>query len=278
MFFENDLLNMQKPPETGRCIDPACIRPAGAIGAQVECHETIDSTNDRAKELARAGAPHGTIVLADRQTAGRGRFSRRFYSPAGSGLYLSLILRPKMPAERAVCLTAMLAVAVCRAIEAAANVEARIKWVNDVYIGDKKVCGILCEAGLDASGGVDHIIAGVGINVAPMVFPGDIAGIATSVSNACGKTVPRERVIDALIAQIAALYAGLDDLSFMDEYRRRSNVIGRAVYVQRGDERFPARAVDINNAGSLIVQTADGVLQTLHSGEISIRFDSDFSK
>jgi len=245
----------------------------GEIGRNMEFHREIDSTNIRAKVMAIAGAEHGTVVLAERQQAGHGRFGRAFYSPENSGVYLSIILRPKLAADRAVLTTAMAAVAVARAVEAVADVRAEIKWVNDVYIVGRKVCGILCEAGLDfESGQMQYVVMGIGVNVAPMVFPPELASIATSISNEWGKAVSRSAFTAALLDEINALYPQLETGAFMEEYRERSNVIGREITVLRGDERYSAVAMDIDGAGSLIVQRADGVIETLHSGEISLRF------
>ena len=254
-------------PEIGRWLK------GGEIGAQIELHDEIDSTNNRAKELAMRGAPHGMTVLARRQSAGRGRFSRNFYSPEGSGVYISFVLRPSLPADRAVLLTSMAAVAVARAMERVADVEAKIKWVNDVYLGDKKACGILCEAGMDfESGQLQYVVAGIGVNVGPMEFPEELAGVATSISNACGCAVGRSRFCAELINEMNALYPQLESGAFMEESRARSNVIGREIDVLRGGERYPATAVDIDPAGSLIVRTPEGKIETLRSGEISVRF------
>ena len=254
-------------PEIGRWLK------GGEIGAQIELHDEIDSTNNRAKELAMRGAPHGMTVLARRQSAGRGRFSRNFYSPEGSGVYISFVLRPSLPADRAVLLTSMAAVAVARAMERVADVEAKIKWVNDVYLGDKKACGILCEAGMDfESGQLQYVVAGIGVNVGPMDFPEELAGVATSISNACGHAVGRSRFCAELINEMKALYPQLESGAFMAESRARSNVIGREIDVLRGGERYPATAVDIDPAGSLIVRTPEGKVETLRSGEISVRF------
>ena len=254
-------------PEIGRWLK------GGEIGAQIELHDEIDSTNNRAKELAMRGAPHGMTVLARRQSAGRGRFSRNFYSPEGSGVYISFVLRPSLPADRAVLLTSMAAVAVARAMERVADVEAKIKWVNDVYLGDKKACGILCEAGMDfESGQLQYVVAGIGVNVGPMEFPEELAGVATSIFNACGCAVGRSRFCAELINEMNALYPQLESGAFMEESRARSNVIGREIDVLRGGERYPATAVDIDPAGSLIVRTPEGKIETLRSGEISVRF------
>jgi len=250
----------------------AYLRP-GAIEWIPEIHSRIDSTNNRGRELALAGAAHGTVIIADTQSSGRGRFGRKFHSPEGSGAYLSIVLRPDFGAERAVMITSMAAVAVARAMEKVADVNASIKWVNDVYIGGKKACGILCEAGLDfESGQMQYVVAGIGVNVAPIVFPEELSDIATSLSNACGRNVSRNRFIAELLNEINELYPQIESGAFMEESRRRSNVIGRDVFVLRGGEKFPAKAVDIDDSGSLIVMTADGKTQAVHSGEVSLRF------
>lgn len=244
---------------------------AGGIPWQMEIHDLIDSTNDRARELARGGAPHGTIVIADRQSGGHGRFQRAFYSPAGSGIYASIVLRPDAAIAQTAYITPMLAVAVARAIEACADVRARIKWVNDVYIEARKVCGILCVSGLDGAGKT-YIVAGIGINVGRMEFPEPLSAIAGSVSNAAGKIVSRDDVLMHLLNEISALYPQLEEGAFMTEYVERSNVVGRDVRVLRGDESFTARAERIDPvSGALIVRTERGEIE-LSSGEVSLKF------
>ena len=253
--------------EIGRWLKP------GPIGAEIELHDEIESTNIRAKELALQGAPHGTAVLARQQSGGRGRFGRSFFSPKGSGVYISFVLRPEMQAERAVMVTSMSAVAVARAMERVADVKASIKWVNDVYLGGKKACGILCEAGMDfESGQLQYVVAGIGVNVGPMDFPEELGQVATSISNECGRSVARSRFCAELINEMNALYPQLESGAFMEESRARSNVIGRDIYVLRGRERYPATAVDIDDSGSLVIRTPEGKLESLRSGEISVRF------
>ena len=242
------------------------------IGRQIELHAELDSTNIRAKQLAALGAPHGTLVAADSQTAGHGRFSRRFYSPPRTGIYVSFILRPALPAERAVMITSLAAVAAARAIESLTGVEVGIKWVNDLYIAGRKCCGILCEASMDfESGGLEYVVVGIGINVGRMRFPDELASIATSVENECGLPVSRSRLIAEIANQISALYADLPSGSFMAENRRRSVVIGREVTVLGGAEPYTAKAVDIDGQGRLVVELPGGQTQILNSGEISIR-------
>lgn len=244
---------------------------AETIGARMEIHPALDSTNTRAKALAATGAPHGYLVIAESQSGGKGRMGRAFFSPAHSGVYITYVLRPKLLAERAVMITSMAAVAVARAIETVADVEVKIKWVNDLYIAGKKVCGILCEAGMDfESGMLDYAVLGIGVNVAAMRFPEALAPIATSIGNECGRAVSRNRLIAEISNQLEALYGQLDTCAFMAESRARSNVIGRDVLVLRGDERFEARAVDIDDQGRLVIETPAG-LKRVGSGEISLK-------
>ncbi len=244
----------------------------GDIGYVIEHHEEIDSTNNRARVLATEGAPHGTVVLADRQTAGRGRFARPFYSPGQAGVYMSVILRPEIAPEQAVLITPMAAVAVARAMERVAGVRAGIKWINDVYLNDKKACGILCEAGMDAQAGkLKYVVMGIGINVGRMHFPHELENTATSLSNACGHAVSRTEFLAALLRELTELWPKLADEEVLRESRERSIVIGRDVLVLRGDEQFMAHAVDIAADGSLIVDTAGGERLSLHSGEVSLK-------
>lgn len=245
---------------------------AGVIGARMELHSELDSTNLRAKALAANGAPHGYLVIADSQKQGRGRFGRSFFSPEHSGVYITYVLRPKMTAERAAMITSMAAVAVARAIEAVADVKAGIKWVNDIYLNGRKTCGILCEASMDfESGMLEYAVLGIGVNVAQMAFPEELRDIATSISNECGAPVSRSRLIAEISNQLEALYPQLETGEFMAESRARSVVIGREVTVLRGEERFPAKVLDIDIQGRLVVQTGDGNISRLGSGEISVK-------
>ena len=243
-----------------------------AIGRPMEVHGVLDSTNIRAKLLAAQGAPHGYLVAADSQETGRGRFGRQFFSPPHSGIYITYVLRPKLPAERAVMITSMAAVAVARAIEALCDVDVKIKWVNDLYINDRKTCGILCEASMDfESGQLEYVALGIGVNVAKQEFPEELRDIATSIGNECGENISRSRLIAEISNQIAALYGQLETGEFMQESRARSNVIGRDVTVIRGDARFEAHAVDIDNQGRLVIRTPDGAISKVGAGEISLK-------
>lgn len=243
----------------------------GEIGGRMELHRTLDSTNTRAKALAANGAPHGLLVIAESQTGGKGRMGRAFFSPEHSGVYMTYVLRPRMPAEQAVMLTSMAAVAVARAIESVADVEVGVKWVNDLYINARKVCGILCEASMDfETGQLEYAVLGIGVNVAAMEFPEALGAIATSIGNECGKPVSRNQLIAEISNQINALYGQLETLEFMAENRKRSIVIGRDVQVIRGGTSFAAKALDIDDQGRLVIRTADGVSR-VNSGEVSLK-------
>ena len=243
------------------------------IGRRLEIHEQLDSTNTWAKLMAANGVPHGYLVCAETQGEGRGRFGRRFFSPERPGVYMSYVLRPKLHAERAVMITSLAAVAVARAIEALSGAAVGIKWVNDLYMSGRKVCGILCEAGLDfESGAMDYVVLGIGINVARMTFPEALQDIATSVGNECGRDICRCQLIAEISNQLEALYPQLESGAFMAESRARSVVIGRDVTVLRGEEQYPAHVLDIDAQGRLVVQTEDGV-KKLGTGEISLKLN-----
>lgn len=233
-----------------------------------------DSTNRYLKELAVQGAPEGTVIIANRQSAGRGRLGRSFFSPEEKGIYMSILLRPEIPLERSVLITSMAAVAVARAIEHVCGITAKIKWVNDIFLNNKKACGILTEAGINAvTGTLDYAVLGIGINVGFMKFPEELKKIATSISNECGFVVSKEVLIDEVLKELEEWYPTLLDGSFLEESKKRSLLLGKEILVL--DERvqggsYPAKAVDINELGNLIIER-EGSIQVLNSGEVSIR-------
>ena len=243
------------------------------LGRHLEVHEVLDSTNVRARQLANQGAPHGTLVVAESQTGGRGRRGRSFFSPPGTGLYLSFVLRPQLEAEQATMITSLAAVAVARAIERQESEPVRIKWVNDLYMEGKKICGILCEAGMSMETGLlDFVVLGIGINVQPMVFPPELQDIATSVGNVCGHPLHRSQLAAEVAGELETLWPDLAEGGFLEESRRRSNVLGRRVLILRGEERQEAEALAIDDMGRLVVRTAEGK-QELNYGEVSLRWD-----
>lgn len=237
--------------------------------------EELDSTNRYLKERAAEGVPEGTVILANRQSAGRGRLGRKFFSPEEKGIYMSILLRPDIPLERAVLITSMAAVTVARAIERVSGIEAKIKWVNDIFLNGKKVCGILTEAGINAEQGtLDYAVLGIGVNVGAMEFPEELRDIATSVSNECGFAVSKETLIDEILRELERWYSNLSDGGFLEESKKRSILLGKEILVI--DETapggsYPAKAVEINELGNLIIER-NGERVVLNSGEVSIRF------
>lgn len=241
------------------------------LGREMEIHDRLDSTNNRAKALAAAGARHGTTVIADSQSGGRGRLGRSFFSPEHSGVYMTCILRPDCAPEKAAMLTSLAAVATARAIERVADADVKIKWVNDLYIGDKKICGILSEAGLGMEAGrLEYAVVGIGVNVNRTDFPPELKEIATSIGNEAGEAPDRNRLIAEILNELEALLGELESGAFLEESRRRSNVIGRRVTVIEGGKTYPAKAVDIDGQGRLVIETAEG-RACLNYGEVSLK-------
>lgn len=237
--------------------------------------DSIDSTNTQLKALARQGAPHGTVFVADQQTGGRGRLGRNFLSPAGVGIYLSILLRPQcMPADL-MHLTCATAAVMCDAVEKSAGIRPGIKWTNDLVYRQRKLCGILTELGLKPDGSVDFAVIGIGINCCqqPEDFPPEIRNIAGSLSIVCEKTIDRAQVAAAMMD---ALYK-MDQLllprktEIMNQYRRDCITIGREISLLRGDEIRHGKALDVDDDGALIVEFASGQIEAVSSGEISVR-------
>ena len=232
----------------------------------VEVFRSVDSTNNAAKAAALRGAPHGTIIAADGQTAGRGRFGKSFYSPAGTGLYMSVILKPHKPLSDCTFITMAGAAALVEGIERICGISLGIKWVNDIFFRGKKIAGILTEAISDFESGIaETVIVGMGINISTSDFPEDIAGLAGSL----GVFTERSR----LCAEVASLlldYSNSGDrTALLEIYRRRSILPGREItFLQNGTIR-KGRAAEIDSDGCLVVETADG-REVLRAGEVSV--------
>ncbi len=237
--------------------------------------EEVDSTNRYLKELALTGEKEGSVIVADRQSAGRGRLGRSFFSPEEKGIYMSILLRPKIELQRSVLITSMAAVAVAEAIESVSGIFTQIKWVNDVFLNRKKVCGILTEAGINPSTGtLDYVVLGIGVNVGPVEFPEELKPIATSVSMECGKTISREVLIEEILEKLEQWYPTLWNGDFLEESRKRSILLGKEILVIEtgtGGESYSARAVDLDDMGHLIIEK-DGIRSILNSGEVSVKF------
>lgn len=240
----------------------------------IEVFDEINSTNIYLKELAKKGEKIGTVIIADRQTAGHGRFDRKFYSPKACGIYMSILLKPDLPPEQSVLLTAAAAVAVSDSITALTNLNPKIKWVNDILIDGKKVCGILTEGAINTQTlKLDWAIVGIGINVyvPKNDFDLSIKNIATALLKERQENF-RNRLCAEIINRISAFCENLQNKDFLLKYKEYSCVLNQKINVIKNDISSFATALDIDDECRLKVQYDDGKTEFLNSGEISIRF------
>lgn len=226
--------------------------------------DTVNSTNTRLRKMALVGAAEGTTLIVETQTGGRGRRGRSFASPEG-GLYLSTLLRPKQPVKPGL-VTCLAAVAACRAIESLCSLWVEIKWVNDLFINDRKAAGILAEGVLSPDGELTAVVLGIGINLTG-TLPEELTAIATTLEQE-GVALTREDVAAAFLNEWERVYADPD--TAMEEYVRRSLVIEREITVLQGNQTYTAIAVAITDEGHLAVRTPDGERE-LSSGEVSVK-------
>lgn len=232
-----------------------------------------DSTNQICIHRAKEGAPEGYTAIADRQTQGRGRLGRSFFSPDATGLYMSFLLRPAFPPSFSTRLTPLAAVAVCRALKREGDFSPQIKWVNDVYLGEKKLCGILTQGGIDKEG-KQWVTVGIGVNlIRPKGgFPEELSSIACALYDSHPDPASlRLRMADRIREEFAPLYADPLSKDASEEYRKLCFLFGRQVTVSRGEEQFAATVLDVDDDYRLKVKKADGTLCFLHSGEVSLK-------
>lgn len=231
------------------------------------------SSNDIAKELAKNGAPEGTLVVVKEQSNGRGRMGRSFISNEENGLYMSLILRPKLSAQRAVKITIIGAVSALEAIEKTSGVQCSIKWVNDIFIGDKKVCGILTEAAVSIETGMlDYAILGIGINITPPKngFPDEIKDIATSIYSYDAPKDYKSGLCAEVADKFLHYYKSIENEAYIAKYRKKSNLIGKRVDIIRGDEIISGEVIDIDNDANLVLNSSQHIIR-FSSGEARVK-------
>ncbi len=251
--------------------DPFCAEAVGDYPAPIHIYDTLESSNRTAKLLALDGAAHGTLVLTAHQSAGRGRLGRRFESPAGKGVYFSVLLRPAVSAANAQAVTIGAAVAVCRAVQQLCGLSLAIKWVNDLYYNGKKVCGILTEAGTNLeSGQLEWLVVGIGLNLTscPQDLPPELAHKAGSLYPGGPSPVGRAALAGAIARELLSLCPAFDCL---DEYRRRCFVPGHWVTVCTQTETYAARALCIDDDGRLVIERETGRTEALRCGEVTTR-------
>lgn len=234
-----------------------------------------DSTNVQLKAMARQGAPHGTVLIAGRQTGGRGRLGRSFHSPEGMGIYLSILLRPDCAPTDLMHLTCAAGVAMCDAVEASAGFRPGIKWTNDLVHGKRKLGGILTELSVKPDGRLDYAIIGIGINCRQQEadFSQDIRPIAGSLSMAAGKSIDPAAVAAAMLASLWQMDAVLltHKREMLAQYRRDCITVGQDVSLLRGEDVRYGHALDVDDSGALVVRLADGSVEAVNSGEVSVR-------
>ena len=253
----------------------AALGEVRTVGRRIDCFASIDSTNDYLKRIAADGAPDGTVAVAAEQTAGRGRRGRSFQSAADQGVYLSALLRPQLGAGALLPLTGLCAAAMCSAVERVCAVRPKIKWTNDLVLNGKKLCGILTELGMEG-GALSYVIVGIGINVSQKAedFEGEVAGIATSLERELGTPVSKNALAAAMIGELDALYTALlrgETADYLARYRRDCVTIGKEVRLMWQDAGEKVLALDVDDAFGLVVRHDNGEVETIRTGEVSVR-------
>ena len=243
-------------------------------GKNIVYYDVTDSTNLRIKQLGDEGAPHGTLAVADRQTAGRGRRGRAWESPAGGSIYMSLLLRPQFRPDKASMLTLVAACSVAEGIMDCEDVNVQIKWPNDIIIEGRKLVGILTELSTQIDY-INHVTVGIGINVNIQEFPDEIRDTATSLRIECGHTVRRAPIIAAVMKHMEKNYETFlqtEDLTgLMEKYTSLLVNKDKEVRIIGAKEQYQAHALGITPTGELIVRREDGTEETVYAGEVSVR-------
>ena len=253
----------------------ACLPKVSTVGKRIDCFASIDSTNAYLKRIAVDDAPDGAVAVAAAQTAGRGRRGRVFQSAADKGVYLSALLRPQLATDALMPLTGLCAVAMCDAVERVCGVRPQIKWTNDLILNGKKLCGILTELGME-SGTLSYVVIGIGINVSHRTedFEGEVADLATSLERELGKEVSKNELAAAMIASLDTLYDDLrcgNTADYVERYRRDCVTLGKEVQLLWQDVHEKVFALDVDEQFGLVVRREDGRIETVRTGEVSVR-------
>ena len=243
----------------------------------ISVYDTLPSTNTTLREEALAGAPAGKVIIANTQTSGRGRMGRSFFSPADSGIYMSVLYRPSPDSHLPESITMAASVVIAQAIEEVTGQSPGIKWVNDLYKDGLKIAGILTEAFVNVeTGGMDYIVLGVGINLyhPKDQFPDDLKSIASSLYGNKPPEDPtiRLRLTAAIIKKLWELSTSQGIGDYIEDYRRRSIVLGEEVVITAGRNEIRGLVTGFDDQGHLLLKTADGQIQNIGSGEITLRF------
>ena len=243
------------------------------MGRRVYSYEVTDSTNRRAREEAERGAPHGSVFFAEEQTSGRGRLGRTWSAPRGAGVWMSVLLRPKLTPADIAQVTLLAGLATCIAIREVTGLPVAIKWPNDIVYEGKKLVGILTEMAAEEDR-ISALVVGIGVNVNNASFPKELKEKATSLLLAGGRRVSRKELAARILLRLEEEYERFlqhaADRAFLDRYAQHCATIGSVVRVATGSEEFVGTAVGINETGALLVETGQGVRPVL-SGEVSVR-------
>jgi len=239
----------------------------------IKIFDILPSTNDFAKELINSSNfVHGTAIIANSQTNGRGRFARTFYSPADTGIYFSAILKISLPIQDVSLITLVSAIAVCKAISKLTNLNPQIKWINDIYLNNKKICGILVENISDLTNlKSKSIVVGIGINLSTKNFPKDIENKAGSVTY---NGLSRNKLIAEILNNLFDLSKDVYNKKIIEEYKSLSLVLNKEITYTKNNEIHVATAIDINCSGNLVVKDANNNISILEYEEVSINFAS----
>lgn len=237
----------------------------------IEIVDTIDSTNDELKRRAN-DLEDGFVLIADTQNKGKGRNGRDFYSPKQSGIYMSLFLKPDLSIQHSLKLTACASVAIFEAIKKNYGLSSKIKWVNDVYLENKKIVGILCEASLEMNtASLEYMVIGMGINVHSFFKPQELQDIAGSIEDFSKVKVNRNVLIRDILNYFYQYYTNIHENTFLPIYKENSYVLFKDVIIYEKQNSYPARVLDIDENANLIIQKEDKSIATLSSGEVSLR-------
>lgn len=279
--LQNEGYDINAVTNKGYCLSKDCdimsaegIRKYLSNNFYIDVYKKVTSTNIVAKDRASKGAKEKTVIVSEEQTQGRGRMGKTFYSPSQSGVYMSLILRPKISAQQCLNITTASAVAVARAVEDVCKAKAKIKWVNDVFCDNKKVCGILTEASFGLENGqMEYVVLGIGVNVkTPETgYPSELKDIATSIARNRQTSDIRNKLCAKILDYFWGYYLNLSNMEHFEEYRKRSILVGKDVNIIKGNISQQAKVLGIDDNCGLKVRLKDGTEKTLTAGEVSIK-------
>jgi BirA family biotin operon repressor/biotin-[acetyl-CoA-carboxylase] ligase len=278
MSTKDELVNGHHFRKTSDLLLPAEIRDGLKTSIfgweRIDHFPVIDSTNVRARMIADRGAPEGTVVVAEAQLKGKGRRGRSWFSPAGEGIYVSVILRPRVAPSEAPQLVLMAAVAAAEALFAQAALPVSVKWPNDILVGGKKIAGILTEMRL-AGDRIDHVVIGMGVNVNTPAecLPPEIAAVATSLCAVTGRTFPRTGLLRAYLEKLEGWYALFQERRFepiRERWLEIARIIGKQVQITGVGRTYEGEVVDVDPNGFLILKSPDGAVERILAGDVSM--------